>query len=494
TTTYGWNGTQQATRSVSEGSITRSVQSMSYGLAGQLERVVTTTSNGSGTVTGRTRVDYRYTPQGIRTISVDWNDANLDGTFAAGERTGSIEYLIDNANFTGYQQTILETVKNAAGQATKRTSYTFGVDEITQTTTLPLPGGGEGWGEGETLTFAHDGKGSVRALFGAAAAIAQVFTYSAYGELLAIHNGSGTLQPLTSSLTSVLYNGEGLDARTGLYNMRARWYSASNARWERLDPFAGNPNDPFSFNKYGFVHGDPVQGIDPTGYEFSLSGMSTAISIGLGKVAGVVSLIGSVFTAVNTVLTVFDVIQSLYDIASNGNLSQTIKKEVTEYFTQLRANANDPEIGVLFNGDFWKGSAESFSRNLDELSRQLLASRTITSDLLNALRKIRDSKYPRIVIQLPVPPTLPVPKALVPLPIKVRLGPIQVGVTLQFGASKKHKGRVLGIAVQTADNESAITQVFRQDYHEWHVQSGPSEDTRWNDNTGKFKFHYHVPK
>ncbi|MFN6127458.1 MAG: hypothetical protein ACK494_00995 [Planctomycetota bacterium] len=150
------------------------------------------------------------------TISVDWTDANLHGTFAAGERTGSIEYLIDNANFTGYQQTILETVKNAAGQATKRTTYTFGLDEITQTATLPLPGGGEGWGEGETLTFAHDGKGSVRALFGAAA-IAQVFTYSAYGELLAIYNSAGTLQPLTSSLTSVLYNGEGLDARTGLY-------------------------------------------------------------------------------------------------------------------------------------------------------------------------------------------------------------------------------------------------------------------------------------
>ncbi|MFN9435070.1 MAG: RHS repeat-associated core domain-containing protein, partial [Planctomycetota bacterium] len=139
--------------------------------------------------------------------------------------------------------------------------------------------GGEGWGEGETLTFAHDGKGSVRALFGAAAAIAQVFTYSAYGDLLAIHNGSGTLQPLTSSLTSVLYNGEGFDARTGLYNMRARWYSATNARWERLDPFNGNPTDPFSLNKYGFVHGDPVQGIDPTGLQLSVGGILGSIAI-----------------------------------------------------------------------------------------------------------------------------------------------------------------------------------------------------------------------
>jgi RHS repeat-associated protein len=264
TTTYGWTQTQQTSKTVSVPSVSSVVQSMSYGLGGQLERVVTTTSNGSGTVTGRSRVDYRYNPQGIRTISVDWTDANLDGTFAAGERTGSVEYLIENANFTGYQQTILETVKNAAGQATKRTSYTFGVDEITQTVSQIDPSS-QLITQSSTLTFAHDGKGSVRALFGAAAAIAQVFTYSAYGELLAIHNGSGTLQPLTSSLTSVLYNGEGLDARTGLYNMRARWYSASNARWERLDPFSGNATDPFSFNKYGFVHGDPVMGTDPTG-------------------------------------------------------------------------------------------------------------------------------------------------------------------------------------------------------------------------------------
>jgi RHS repeat-associated protein len=216
------------------------------------------------------------------TISVDWNDANLDGTFAAGERTGSVEYLIENSNFTGYQQTILETVKNHAGQATKRTTYTFGADEITQTVSQ-IDSSSQLITQSSTLTFAHDGKGSVRALFGAAAAIAQVFTYSAYGELLAIHNSSGTLQPLASSLTSVLYNGEGFDARTGLYNMRARWYSASNARWERLDPFAGNPTDPFSFHKYNFATSrDPIHFVDPTGMVEGLIGTLAGIGMRLG--------------------------------------------------------------------------------------------------------------------------------------------------------------------------------------------------------------------
>jgi hypothetical protein len=77
--------------------------------------------------------------------------------------------------------------------------------------------------------------------------------------------------------------------------MRARWYSASNARWERLDPFEGNPTDPFSFNKYGFVHGNPVMGADPTGWYFSAGGMLSGMAIGMGMTAmtiGAMSIFG----------------------------------------------------------------------------------------------------------------------------------------------------------------------------------------------------------
>jgi hypothetical protein len=40
----------------------------------------------------------------------------------------------------------------------------------------------------------------------------------------------------------------------------------------RLDPFFGNSSDPQSFHKYGYVHGDPIQMIDPTG-EFGVVGL-----------------------------------------------------------------------------------------------------------------------------------------------------------------------------------------------------------------------------
>jgi RHS repeat-associated protein len=272
-TAYQWNGTQQASKQVSGIGVSPVVsQNMSYGLTGQLEKVVTTTSS-SGNVTARTQVEYRYDMHGIRFIATDYAFDPQTSNF---QLQTSTEYLIDQSNFTGYAQTILETVKNAAGQTTKRTSYTFGMDEITQTVSDIDPNL-QLITQSSTLAFGHDGHGSTRVLYGAAAAIAQVFTYSAYGELLAIHNNAGAnLTSQASPLTSVLYNGESIDSRTGLYNFRARWYSASNGRFERLDPYAGNPNDPFSFNKYGFTHGDPVLNKDPTGkYLIAIDGTGT---------------------------------------------------------------------------------------------------------------------------------------------------------------------------------------------------------------------------
>ncbi len=285
TTTYAWSGTRQSSKTVVIPSTSTVTQTFSYTLPGMLSRVVTENKNGSNVVTSRTRVDYDYTSTGIRSLSVDWNDANLNNSFATSERTGSVEYLVDSTNHTGYAQTIVETTKNAAGVATKRIVYTYGSDEISQTTYLPPAGGGAGWNAGTTLTFSHDAHTSVRMLTDAAGAMAQVFTYAAYGELIAIHNriaqsvGTVGAQGLQSqALTSLLYNGESFDSRIGQLYLRARWYDGH--RFTTLDPFFGNGSDPLSFNKYGFVHANPIMSIDPTGLaEFSLGGFFSANSI-----------------------------------------------------------------------------------------------------------------------------------------------------------------------------------------------------------------------
>ena len=146
----------------------------------------------------------------------------------------------------------------------------MGHDQISQTIYLPEAGASGSWDEGETHMFGTDGHGSVRVLYDLVGVIArddqqrmQVYFYDVYGNLLS-HGGS-SLTPYDLTLTSYLYSGEAFDFRIGQQYLRARWYDARTGRFDRLDPFAGNSQDPQSFHKYGYVHGDPIQGIDPTG-------------------------------------------------------------------------------------------------------------------------------------------------------------------------------------------------------------------------------------
>ena len=60
----------------------------------------------------------------------------------------------------------------------------------------------------------------------------------------------------------------------------ARWYDPANGRFNRLDPFFGNLTDPQSLHKYLYVHGDPVNGIDPSGL-ITLSGLGMRMSVGI---------------------------------------------------------------------------------------------------------------------------------------------------------------------------------------------------------------------
>jgi hypothetical protein len=58
--------------------------------------------------------------------------------------------------------------------------------------------------------------------------------------------------------------------------LRARYYNPASGTFNRLDPFFGNMRDPQSLHKYLYVHGDPIQGIDPTGR------FATVLGLGLG--------------------------------------------------------------------------------------------------------------------------------------------------------------------------------------------------------------------
>lgn len=61
--------------------------------------------------------------------------------------------------------------------------------------------------------------------------------------------------------------------------LRARYYLPAQGIFNRLDPFFGNQDDPQSLHKYAYVHGDPVNGIDPSGL-FTLTHLMARSAIG----------------------------------------------------------------------------------------------------------------------------------------------------------------------------------------------------------------------
>jgi RHS repeat-associated protein len=172
-------------------------------------------------------------------------------------------YLVDANNHTGYAQVLEEL---AAVGGTPNVSYVMGDDVMGQcgaSTTDPR------W-------LLHDGHGSTRLLADKNAAITSHYGYEAYGN---VQGGSSTTADLAP--TSRLYCGEQYDSALKMYNLRARYYDPSNARFNQMDSFAGNNEDPQSLHKYLYANCDPVNGVDPSGNFTAAEILATFAVIGI---------------------------------------------------------------------------------------------------------------------------------------------------------------------------------------------------------------------
>ena len=286
TTLFDYEQTQLTSKRVHEGADDtaplRSQQRYQYNLQGRLSAVVNEEYDESGTLTSRTRSRYRYDSQSYRVGVTTETDGDLDASTDDWVLESDTEFLAGRHTATGYTQTLVEKTYDSEGQLTKRIDYTVGADEIAQTVTQ-FAADGEAIDE-TTHVFGHDGGNSVRMLYelaGSMATVAQIYTYAAYGEMLSVHDGTGTLVPggQSASLTSLGYRGEQFDTATQQQYLRARFYDAGTGRFNRLDDFAGRAGNPQSFHKYAYGHGDPANNYDPTGM-FSIAGISISMSIG----------------------------------------------------------------------------------------------------------------------------------------------------------------------------------------------------------------------
>lgn len=80
------------------------------------------------------------------------------------------------------------------------------------------------------------------------------------------------------------------DSETGLYYLKARYYSPDLGRFVTKDTFKGFNNDPQSLNLYAYANGNPVMNVDPDGH-FIIPVEITAAGLGagLGAIIGIIT-------------------------------------------------------------------------------------------------------------------------------------------------------------------------------------------------------------
>jgi RHS repeat-associated protein len=101
-----------------------------------------------------------------------------------------------------------------------------------------------------------DRLGSTRTLVNETGAVVRRYAYDPYG------NDTSPTGPWTTS-TPFRYAGGEADA-TGLYHYGQRYYNPTDGRWTQQDPL-NQASDVGQANRFGFVGGDPVNSVDPTG-------------------------------------------------------------------------------------------------------------------------------------------------------------------------------------------------------------------------------------
>ncbi|MCP3997324.1 MAG: RHS repeat-associated core domain-containing protein, partial [bacterium] len=101
-----------------------------------------------------------------------------------------------------------------------------------------------------------DGLGSARALSDELGAPAELYAYTAFGELL--EPGGADPQPYR-------FAGESYDHHTAFYFNRARWLEPETGRFASKDPWQGAAFNVFSLHSYIYANINPVNNKDPSG-------------------------------------------------------------------------------------------------------------------------------------------------------------------------------------------------------------------------------------
>lgn len=201
---------------------------------------------------------------GARTFAYDSDDQlkSMNGTAVTivyngdGDRVAktvggvTTQYLVDDLNPTGYAQVVEEATN---GAVTRR--YTYGLQRISQEQVTN--------GSWVPSFYGYDGFDTVRGLSDASGVVTDTYDYDAWGNTV---NSTG------STPNVYLSRGEQYDPDLNLYYLRARYLNPLTGRFLTRDPDEGVLAEPMTLQKYVYAADDPIDQIDPTGWQAQSSG------------------------------------------------------------------------------------------------------------------------------------------------------------------------------------------------------------------------------
>ncbi|MGN0691695.1 MAG: RHS repeat-associated core domain-containing protein, partial [Oscillospiraceae bacterium] len=236
--------------------------SYEYDLNGNLVRVIGTDKSALYEYNAENKL-VKATVQNGNLVTVETYTYDYAGNRTSKTTTSSngsveyVKYLNDNSALTNVLAEIDEN-------GTAKCTYTIGADLISQER------------DGKVSVYLYDGHGSVVGLADENGVVTDTYAYDAFGNLI---DSTGSTQ------NCYRYCGEQFDETTGLYYLRARYMDTSTGRFISQDTYQGDTNDPVSLHKYLYCNSDPVNNVDPSGYETRVEQQTCmAVLSELGKI------------------------------------------------------------------------------------------------------------------------------------------------------------------------------------------------------------------
>jgi len=214
----------------------------------------------------------------------------------------------------------------------------------------------------------------------------------------------------------LLYAGEHFDTNSQDYYLRARWYDSLSGRFNRMDPFAGNNQDPQSLHKYLYCHANPINGIDPSGLMFTLTGKIVTLAITTvltGLLGGTISkmsggsfvygaIYGSLigFVIMRTILFQFHKLPKVLAAGLTGGILNALGERLGHYQKKVTGLASEPwddlrYVDPFIRGFTWSAAAEAFGSGIK--SEVMIAiSTSILADVVKLISDIFSTGWPDI--------------------------------------------------------------------------------------------------